>query len=113
MGFATVENILYVYEGGQVVAWARMFTAVPMHAIFAIIMGYYMGIQKFYDKKSYALIGLLYASILHGVYDFVIMNPEIPGGIQTLGFIACIIFGVRVARKSMKLHQDNSPFKRS
>ena len=113
MGFATIENILYVYDGGQTVAFTRMFTAVPMHAIFAIIMGYYMGIQKFYDKKSYALIGLLYASILHGVYDFVIMNPEIPGGIQTLGFIACIIFGVRVARKSMKLHQDNSPFKRS
>ncbi|MDB4682536.1 PrsW family glutamic-type intramembrane protease [Crocinitomicaceae bacterium] len=111
MGFATVENILYVYEGGQAVAWARMFTAVPMHAIFAIIMGYYMGIQKFYNKKGYAFIGLLYASVLHGVYDFVIMNPEISAEIQWLGFLACIIFGIRVARKSIKLHQDNSPFK--
>ena len=113
MGFATIENILYVYEGGQAVAWTRMFTAVPMHAIFAIIMGYYMGIQKFYNKKNYALIGLFYASILHGVYDFVIMNPEISAEIQWLGFLACIIFGVRVARKSIKLHQDNSPFKAS
>lgn len=113
MGFATIENILYVYEGGQAVAWTRMFTAVPMHAIFAIIMGYYMGIQKFYNKKSYALIGLLYASVLHGVYDFVIMNPDIPAGIQLLGFITCLIYGVRVARKSIKLHQDNSPFKAS
>ena len=113
MGFATVENILYVYEGGQAVAWARMFTAVPMHAIFAIIMGYYMGIQKFYNKKGYALIGLVYAATLHGVYDFVLFNKDIPGGLQILGFLACIIFGVRVARKSIKLHQDNSPFKAS
>ena len=113
MGFATIENILYAYQYGEFTAWARMFTAVPMHAIFAIIMGYYMGIQKYYGKKNYALIGLLYAATLHGVYDFVLMSPDIPEGIQVLGFIGCIIFGIRVARKSIKLHQDNSPFKKS
>ena len=112
MGFATVENILYAYQYGEVTAWMRMFTAVPMHAIFAIIMGYYMGIQKHYGKRNYALIGLLYAALLHGVYDFVLMSPEVPLGIQTLGFIACIIFGVRVSRKSIRIHQENSPFKK-
>ena len=111
MGFATIENISYAYQSGEFTAWARMFTAVPMHAIFAIIMGYYMGIQKFYGKKNYALIGLLYAAILHGVYDFVLFNEDIPGGLQILGFLACIIFGIRVARKSIKIHQDNSPFR--
>ena len=112
MGFATVENILYAYQYGEVTAWMRMFTAVPMHAIFAIIMGYYMGIQKHYGKRNYALMGLLYAALLHGVYDFVLMSPEVPLGIQTLGFIACIIFGVRVSRKSIRIHQENSPFKK-
>ena len=111
MGFATLENILYVYQGGATVALARMFTAVPMHAIFAIIMGYYMGIQKFYGKKNYALMGLAYAALLHGVYDFVLFNEDIPGGLQILGFLACIVFGIRVARKSIKIHQDNSPFR--
>ena len=67
----------------------------------------------YYGKKNYALIGLLYAATLHGVYDFVLMSPDIPEGIQVLGFIGCIIFGIRVARKSIKLHQDNSPFKNS
>lgn len=111
MGFATIENISYVYQYGELTAWARMFTAVPMHAIFAIIMGYYMGIQKFYGKKNYALMGLAYAALLHGVYDFVLFNEDIPGGLQILGFLACIVFGIRVARKSIKIHQDNSPFR--
>ena len=112
MGFATIENISYTYQYGEFTAWARMFTAVPMHAIFAIIMGYYMGIQKYYGKKNYALIGLLYASLLHGIYDFVIISPGVPVVAQSLGFVACIIFGVRVARKSIRIHQENSPFKK-
>ena len=112
MGFATIENVLYVYEGGATVAWLRMFSAVPMHAVFAIIMGYYMGIQKFYGKRNYALIGLGYAALLHGIYDFVLFNPDIPNLLKIIGFLGCIIFGIRVARKSITLHQDNSPFKR-
>lgn len=112
MGFATIENISYAYQYGEFTAWARMFTAVPMHAIFAIIMGYYMGIQKYYGKKNYALIGLLYASLLHGIYDFVIISPGVPVVAQSLGFVACIIFGVRVARKSIRIHYENSPFKK-
>ena len=39
LGFAAFENILYVMEGGTKVAIIRMFTAVPMHAAFAVIMG--------------------------------------------------------------------------
>ena len=38
MGFATFENIFYVIEGGIEVAVIRMFTAVPAHATFAILM---------------------------------------------------------------------------
>ena len=111
MGFATIENIVYVYEYGQFTAWARMFTAVPMHAVFGIIMGYYIGIQKIYGKRNFALMGLLYAAILHGVYDFVLFNKDIPEGVQIIGFLACLIFGIRFARKSIKIHQENSPFK--
>ena len=43
MGFATLENILYVSDGGVGTAILRMFTAVPAHASFAILMGYFLG----------------------------------------------------------------------
>lgn len=111
MGFATLENILYVYKGGESVAWMRMFTAVPMHAVFAIFMGYFMGIQKFYNKKNFAIIGLLIAALIHGIYDFVLMYPDFNAGIKILGFLACIVLGIRHSLKAMKIHQEQSPFK--
>ena len=111
MGFATIENILYVAASGVSTGWLRMFTAVPMHAVFAIVMGYYLGVQKSFGVKTAALQGLLLASLLHGVYDFVLMYPGIHPGLQLLGFLACLFFGFRFARKAIRLHQESSPFK--
>jgi len=111
MGFATIENILYVAASGASTGWLRMFTAVPMHAVFAIVMGYYLGVQKSFGVKTAALQGLLLASLLHGVYDFVLMYPGIHPGLQLIGFLACLFFGFRFARKAIRLHQESSPFK--
>src|SRR5690606_17463219 len=47
MGFAATENVMYVLQGGMEVAIIRAFTAVPAHATFAILMGYFMGKAKF------------------------------------------------------------------
>ena len=43
LGFATLENILFVFNGGMSVAVSRAFTAVPLHAFVGAIMGYYVG----------------------------------------------------------------------
>lgn len=51
MGFATLENILYVYQYGVPTGILRMFTAVPAHACFAILMGYYLGRARFLERK--------------------------------------------------------------
>lgn len=40
LGFATLENILYVAEGGMQVAIMRALTAVPMHALCGTMMGW-------------------------------------------------------------------------
>ena len=45
LGFATLENMLFVFEGGISVAVSRAFTAVPLHAFVGAIMGYYVGRQ--------------------------------------------------------------------
>ena len=55
MGFATLENILYADRFGLQTVMIRAFTAVPAHAIFAIIMGYYIGLAKFNKKKSHQI----------------------------------------------------------
>jgi RsiW-degrading membrane proteinase PrsW (M82 family) len=110
MGFATFENILYVADGGMSVAITRMFTAVPAHATFAILMGYYLGKAKFEHKKSYyALHALGIATLFHGAYDYFLFISFIPG--IALGALASLALGIYLSRKAIKLHQDVSPFK--
>ncbi|SNR31842.1 PrsW family intramembrane metalloprotease [Lutibacter flavus] len=110
MGFAAVENIFYVIEGGLSVALLRAFTAIPAHATFAIIMGYYMGKAKFSNNKAkWNLIGLLGAIIFHGSYDFFLFINFIPG--IAIGAFVSLLVGIMLSRKAIKLHQLNSFFK--
>jgi len=77
LGFAIVENILYVLDGGVSLAVTRGFTAVPAHAIFGVLMGLYYGRAKqcsaFNDligKKKNLRKALIIPIIFHGFYDF-------------------------------------------
>ena len=110
MGFAVTENIFYVLEGGLSTALARAFTAVPAHATFAVLMGYFMGKAKFSTNKVVLnLTGLVLAIIFHGTYDFFLFLPFVPG-IWSGAFISLAI-GLFLSRKAIKKHQDNSQFK--
>jgi RsiW-degrading membrane proteinase PrsW (M82 family) len=42
---------MYVLEGGYETAVLRAFTAVPAHATFGILMGYFMGKAKFSNNR--------------------------------------------------------------
>ena len=110
MGFATLENVVYAYSDGIGTAVFRMFTAVPAHACFAILMGYYLGKAKFEHKKSfYAWHALGIATLFHGVYDYFIFISFVPG--LALGAVASLSVGVWLSRKAIKIHQHASPFK--
>lgn len=110
MGFAATENIFYVLEGGYQVALLRAFTAVPAHATFAILMGYYMGKAKFSENRMrYNLTGLLLAIIFHGAYDFFLFIDFIPG--VWVGAFVSLAVGIVLSRSAIKRHQDNSHFK--
>ncbi|MBC8286820.1 MAG: PrsW family intramembrane metalloprotease [Nitrospinae bacterium] len=69
-GFATVENIIHVLPHGQEVGILRMLTAVPGHAFFGIILGYFMGRAKFsLNGPRHLMHGLAVVVMLHGIYD--------------------------------------------
>ena len=110
MGFAALENVLYVYQYGFSTGIMRAFTAVPAHATFGILMGYFMGKAKFSNSSiKYNLLGLFTATIFHGAYDFFLFINFIPGTI--IGAILSLIIGIVLARKAIKKHQFNSNFK--
>jgi len=110
MGFAAVENIFYVIEGGIPTAILRAFTAVPAHATFGILMGYFMGKAKFSNSRiKLNLMGLGLAVIFHGAYDFFLFIDFVPG-IWVGAFISLFI-GIILSSKAIKRHQKNSVFK--
>ena len=78
LGFAAIENILYVYEYGADIGYLRAFTAVPAHAVFGVVMGFYFALAKFSKKyNSYFLIkALVIPVLLHGFYDFILMSDH-------------------------------------
>ena len=109
MGFAATENIFYVIEGGYQTGILRAFTAIPAHATFGVLMGYFMGKAKFSNNKmKFNLLGLLLAVAFHGAYDFFLFIDFIPG--IWIGAFVSLFIGILLARKAIKAHQDNSHF---
>ena len=110
MGFAATENIFYVLEGGYTTALARAFTAVPAHATFGILMGYFMGKAKFSNSRIVLnLSGLFLAILFHGSYDFFLFIDFVPG--IWIGAIVSLFIGIVLSRKAIKRHQRDSNFK--
>jgi RsiW-degrading membrane proteinase PrsW (M82 family) len=113
MGFATLENILYATQYGIGTTLLRAFTAVPAHAAFAIIMGYYVGLSKFTFKRStkmtYLALGLAIPIGIHGLYDFFILQEAI----EELMALALVVLGLSIyfSKRLIDEQQENSPFK--
>ena len=111
LGFALFENILYVFNGGIMVALLRAVLSVPGHMFFGVFMGYYYSLWHISEKaikmeRSYVEEGLLpktapitskqflYKSLLapilaHGAYDFCC---SLDSAFMTLVFIVLEIF---------------------
>jgi RsiW-degrading membrane proteinase PrsW (M82 family) len=110
MGFATLENLLYAYQYGFATAVIRMFTAVPAHAMFAVLMGYYLGKAKFTHSRElyYSMIALLVAILFHGLYDYFWFISFVPG--IWIGAIVSLVVASIFCRRAIRLHQQASPF---
>ncbi len=67
LGFATIENILYVTSSGFSTAILRSVTAIPAHLMFGIVMGSAF-IRNLYFGASRGFAYILPA-LAHGTYD--------------------------------------------
>ena len=87
-----------------------MFTAVPAHATFAIIMGFFLGKAKFTHRKVlyFSVLALVAAAIFHGSYDYFLFISFIPG--LWAGAVISLVIGFVLSRKAVRLHQQTSPF---
>lgn len=96
LGFAAVENILYLvtnYESWISVGITRALFSVPGHFFFGVLMGYYYSLFRFYPaagrKVKWLVLG---APILaHGLFDTVLFSVEVLPGLSAALMIAFIL----------------------
>lgn len=108
MGFATLENIGYVYEHGLATGVLRMFLSVPAHATFAILMGFHIGLAKFdpANRKRHFLLAILLPVLFHGTFDFFLFVGKT--GLHFAGAVASFFIAIRLSRKAIRVKQEVS-----
>jgi RsiW-degrading membrane proteinase PrsW (M82 family) len=78
LGFATTENIFYLVSHGVEHAVSRALLPVSSHALFGVIMGFYLSKAKFTEglKVTGVIVALILPTLLHGFYDYILISQE-------------------------------------
>ncbi|SER45085.1 glutamic-type intramembrane protease PrsW [Salipaludibacillus aurantiacus] len=76
LGFASVENLLYIIAHGLDTAFIRAVFPVTSHALFGVVMGYYFGKAKFQKQKRYRYLfmAFLIPYLLHSLYNLILLS---------------------------------------
>ncbi|SCY19657.1 PrsW family intramembrane metalloprotease [Butyrivibrio sp. INlla14] len=113
LGFAALENVMYLTDAPIITAIMRGILAVPGHAIDAVFMGSYFGAAKRCEaigdekgKKANLIKALVVPVIIHGFYDFC-LSCDIPYAI-VIFFIFEIFITIYAIMKVKKLSSSDS-----
>lgn len=86
LGFAVIENWEYVIgaskdgvEYAKDVALIRSFTAIPLHALAGVFMGFFLMDAVFQkrNRKFFLFLALFFPVCLHGLYDLILFSESI------------------------------------
>lgn len=105
LGFAALENIMYVARFGTGVILSRGLLAVPGHFFFGVAMGFFFALAKFAPKhrKMFMSLSLLVPIVLHGCYDGLLMWAEnLNNWWSALLTIVFYVFVIRMWKAGMK-----------
>lgn len=108
MGFAAVENVLYLfsnYDSWLSVGIVRALFAVPGHFFDAVIMGYYYSHYHFGTRRNPATKTLILAApvVAHGIYDGILFSYDIDDGVAVVALILFLIFFNRLKKTGRRL----------
>lgn len=113
LGFACLENVLYVLEGGMGVAFTRALVSVPAHFLFGVVMGYYFSMARFKPEQRtrYMVLSIVVPIVLHGCFDtLAFWMDTLSDSCYLVAFVLFVLFdiylwrtGVRAIRKSVMM----------
>jgi len=114
LGFATLENVLYIFSNGAGTGVIRALLAMPSHAFDGVLMGYFLGEAKFARNDRVgnwlSALGFGLAVIAHGLYDFIVFSLD-KAPLMVLSLLTmAVLFWVIFFKATRKL-SEQSPYK--
>lgn len=118
LGFAFLENLLYVYSSGVATGFLRGILSIPGHAFFGVFMGYYLNLAKMSSikqdeesKNKYLLYSIVIPVLLHGVYDYCLFTQKPLFLFIFLIFVIMFFYNAFKKIKQESLHNIKFKFK--
>ena len=115
MGFAIIENIIYVFQYGFATGFIRAVTALPGHLTFAIFMGHFYGEAKYCETRGDTagrsrnlLLSYIVPVCIHGLYDTLASINHPASGVLFLAFI--VVMDILAFRRVRKDSDTDIPF---
>jgi RsiW-degrading membrane proteinase PrsW (M82 family) len=120
LGFASLENIMYLFSYGWELILVRAAISTLAHVVFSVMWGYPLALRKLHRRHSTVLLwlGLLGAMIGHGLFDFLVMAQDaykslsmpLLVGIIVLfaGMIVLFVFLLRRGQKTSPFKDQNA-----
>ena len=107
LGFATLENFDYVYFhsaeyniSSLETAIIRSISAIPLHAVCGVMMGFYFGMYAFVSGGKNLSLALIVPYIFHGTYNFMV---GLGGYYYLIVILIAIVFSLSLHSKFKKL----------
>ena len=106
MGFAGIENVMYLAGGIEDGSWIRIgisraLFSIPGHFFFAVLMGYYYSLYHFgIDRSPKAKAMILVAPILaHGLFDGILFCMNVDEGLALICLFLFLYFFNKLRKK--------------
>lgn len=119
LGFAALENVMYVFDGGLEVALTRAIFSVPGHMADGVVMGTFYGLARKRElhgnkagARTYYRLAFLLPVIEHGFYDCALSLESDGMALMALAldlvFIGIAFALVRnISKNDSRLHPTN------
>jgi RsiW-degrading membrane proteinase PrsW (M82 family) len=107
IGFALLENVIYVARLGLGAGAARAFSAIPLHVFTAVLVGLPVGRARFAasraERNRLVLMGLALAWLVHGLYDTLALSDSALTLLLLPLLAGLAAFGILTLKKGRRL----------
>ena len=115
LGFAALENVLYLLNFGTDISLGRALFSIPGHTTFGVFMGLYisrakeaMCSGKTFRMKRLKIKALLVPTIIHGIYDF-LLDDSLQENYFYLFIVFVIIIDIIALSIIRREHKHDKP----